>query len=240
MTLKAISTRLTDLDRNIDLALELIRDLEEELLYETDPIKTAKYERDKKRIAEKRHSYQREIEAIQAQAVGGNATSEITNRIDEVTKKLEIIRQEHDDISRELGLLRAAVLGEIGGGHQRLLEPVINLLPAAELSVAQAALAKVDNADLDEREIAEVIDEVRIAANLAVETDLIKEPSMKANLAELADAIEDPKLGIKHKLKLTIPIIPFLISYEGEASWDNTLNLEKAAQWLTGRRKEKA
>jgi hypothetical protein len=43
------------------------------------------------------------------------------------------------------------------------------------------------------------------------------------HLSEVADA---PKLDAKHKLKITVPIIPYLLSYEGEVELKSGLNLE--------------
>ena len=51
-------------------------------------------------------------------------------------------------------------------------------------------------------------------------------------LAELADA---PRMDVKHRLKVTAPIIPLILSYEGEVELGSELNPEAAWQRLVSR-----
>ena len=41
-------------------------------------------------------------------------------------------------------------------------------------------------------------------------------------------------MDAKHKLKVTIPIVPVLLSYEGEIELSSRLNLQELWQQLTG------
>ena len=52
------------------------------------------------------------------------------------------------------------------------------------------------------------------------------------HLSEVADA---PKLDAKHKLKVTVPIIPVILSYEGEVELKSGLNLEAAWKGLVAK-----
>ena len=51
-------------------------------------------------------------------------------------------------------------------------------------------------------------------------------------VTQAADLVEAPGLDVKHKLKLSIPLIPFLLDYEGELEFDAKMNLENAWQAL--------
>ena len=44
--------------------------------------------------------------------------------------------------------------------------------------------------------------------------------------------MDTPALGVAHKLKLTVPIIPFSLGYEGEIQLGSRMNLEMAWEWL--------
>lgn len=233
MATKNINTRLLNLDRNVDLALGLVRDLEEELFYETDPIKRAKYERDKKRVVETLEGHRKEIETLERLSVADkSAGTEVTSQIKSINEKLDSLQSGHEELSHELASLKAQVLQGLGANYGESLEPVVRSLGAANLRAAQTAIERVDSTDLDEREAGEILEAVKTAANHLVKTDLIKEPSLRANISKLAGAIEDSKLELKHRLKMSIPLIPFLLSYEAEASWNNALNLEKATKWF--------
>jgi hypothetical protein len=48
----------------------------------------------------------------------------------------------------------------------------------------------------------------------------------------LSDVVEDPKLDVSHKLKVSIPIIPLILSYETEVELKSGLNLKAAWQRL--------
>jgi len=51
----------------------------------------------------------------------------------------------------------------------------------------------------------------------------------------LSDVVEDPKLDVNHKLKVSIPIIPLILSYETEVELKSGLNLKAAWQRLKAR-----
>lgn len=44
--------------------------------------------------------------------------------------------------------------------------------------------------------------------------------------------VSAPELSVKHKLKVTIPIVPLLLGYEGEVELNSRLNLEASWQAL--------
>jgi hypothetical protein len=48
----------------------------------------------------------------------------------------------------------------------------------------------------------------------------------------LSDVVDDPKLDVTHKLKVSIPIIPLILSYETEVELKSGLNLKAAWQRL--------
>lgn len=233
MTAKDINTRLLDLDRNVDLALGLVRDLEEELFFETDPIKRAKYERDKKRVVESLEGHRKEIQTLERLAVVDRSPgSEIVFQIKSINQKLDSLQTDHEELSHEVAFLKVQVLQKLGTSYRELLEPVVRSLGTTNLRATQMAIERVDSSELDVREVEQILEEVKTAAHGLVKTDLIEESSLRANISKFVEAIEDPKLELKHKLKMSIPIIPFLLSYEAEASWNNALNLEKATKWF--------
>jgi hypothetical protein len=52
---------------------------------------------------------------------------------------------------------------------------------------------------------------------------------------KVSGIIADPKLNSNHKLKYSIPIIPLILSYEGEVELKSGLNLKKVWQNLKAR-----
>jgi hypothetical protein len=57
--------------------------------------------------------------------------------------------------------------------------------------------------------------------------------SLVRQAEQVAEAIEEPGLTVAHKLKVSLPIIPTVLSYEGEVSLGQRMNLEATWQHLT-------
>ena len=53
---------------------------------------------------------------------------------------------------------------------------------------------------------------------------------MMTEAKSLSEVVDDPKLDVTHKLKVSIPIIPLILSYETEVGLKSGLNLKAA--WL--------
>lgn len=85
-----------------------------------------------------------------------------------------------------------------------------------------------DQAEYVLLELREVLGEIR-KRELKLPSNVSIDP-----LAELVDA---PKLDVAHKLKFTLPLIPFILDYEAEIQLGSVLNLEAAWTWLISKAK---
>lgn len=56
----------------------------------------------------------------------------------------------------------------------------------------------------------------------------IADRQLAAAVQHAAEVVSAPGLDVKHKLKVTIPILPALVAYEGEMELGGGLNLEEA------------
>lgn len=52
------------------------------------------------------------------------------------------------------------------------------------------------------------------------------------NIERISEVINEPRMDVRHKLKITIPIIPVLLACEGELELSSGMNLETAWQGL--------
>jgi hypothetical protein len=75
-------------------------------------------------------------------------------------------------------------------------------------------------------------------AELNIRTTQIGDQQLAETVRQAAELASAPDLDIKHKLKVTIPIVPVLLSYEGAFELGSRLNLEEAWRawqgWITG------
>ncbi len=60
-------------------------------------------------------------------------------------------------------------------------------------------------------------------------------PQLVSQAEKVSEIIADPKIDSNHKLKYSIPIIPSILSYEGEIELKGGLDLKKAWQSLKAR-----
>ncbi len=60
-------------------------------------------------------------------------------------------------------------------------------------------------------------------------------PHLMSEVEKVSGIVNDPKLDSNHKLKYSIPIIPLILSYEGEVELKSGLNLKNAWKSLKAR-----
>ena len=61
---------------------------------------------------------------------------------------------------------------------------------------------------------------------------ILGDPTITDALEQVAETVAAPQLDVKHRLMITLPIIPLILSYEGEIELNSGLNLEAAWQRL--------
>ena len=80
-----------------------------------------------------------------------------------------------------------------------------------------------------------------VAANQVSESEMLEMlavlesriPSLPANSqAEIAGIIKSPELDTRHKITVTLPIVPFLINYEGELELGTGFNIKSAWEFV--------
>ena len=104
--------------------------------------------------------------------------------------------------------LLIAVIGD--GGFQ---------MTQAELTTA------VNESRIQEGDVAELLQAISDLRN-----NLPAEHTAANMLQSLSPIIDDPKANVSNRLKVTLPIIPFLLLYEGEYELSSGVNLRAILQ----------
>lgn len=106
---------------------------------------------------------------------------------------------------------------------QKTVEAITQTIGYEHISneIAQQAI------DIIKKAIVDVGEGVQETANIPHEVKIAQ------------DIVDAPNLDVQHKLKLTIPIVPFLVSYEGEMGVGSKLNLEALWERMRGWLKQK-
>jgi hypothetical protein len=60
-------------------------------------------------------------------------------------------------------------------------------------------------------------------------------PSLPLSQAAVGEIIKAPELDARHKLKVTLPIVPFLVDYEGELELGSGFNIKSGWEQLVAK-----
>lgn len=126
--------------------------------------------------------------------------------------------------------VRAAVQDEIARTREALMQQsdenlrtVLQHLTDAQVTIVQTLSQGIRETRFSEDEMGGLLQAIREVK----EGNSSGNPALAAELNKLPDIFEDTKLGVAHKLKLSLPIIPLLLSYEGELNLNSGTNISK-------------
>lgn len=212
--------RLTDLLDNITQDQKLLKEFEEALTVEDNPRTLKKYKKEIKRQQESIDNYKQEYTELEQQLTGistpqilvvGNQLQIIENQLQQIDAKLNIVLIKQDSL-----LLRYQV------SEQAILRVFIEQLNQTQLAFTENMLNAVAANQVSESEMLQM---------LAVLESRI--PSLPASSqAEIAEIIKSPELDTRHKITVTLPIVPFLINYEGELELGTGFNIKSAWEFI--------
>ena len=117
-----------------------------------------------------------------------------------------------------------AKLNVLLSGQVAIYEDLLNQLDATQLALTQKLQDALDTNQVSEPQIQQM---------LAVLEERI--PSLPPSQAAIAEVIKDPELDAKHKLKVTLPIVPMLVEYEGELELGSGFNIKSAWEQLVAK-----
>ncbi|AFW95553.1 MULTISPECIES: hypothetical protein [Nostocales] len=208
--------RLTDLLDHITQDQKLLKEFEEALTVEDNPRTLKKYKKEIKRQQESIDNYKQEYTELEQQLTGiptpqiqvvGNQLQIIENQLQQIDAKLNIVLIKQDSL-----LLRYEA------SEQAILRVFIEQLNQTQLAFTENMLNAVAANQVSESEMLEML--------AFIESRI---PSLPANSqAEIAEIIKSPELDARHKITVTLPIVPFLINYEGELELGTGFNIKSA------------
>ena len=209
--------RLTDLLDHITQDQKLLKEFEEALAVEDNPRTLKKYKKEIKRQQESIDNYKQEYTELEQQLIGIS-----TPQIQVVGNQLQIIENQLQQIDAKLNIVlinQDSLLIRYQASEQAILRVFIEQLNQTQLAFTENMLNAVAANQVSKSEMLAVL-ESRI-------------PSLPANSkAEIAEIIKSPELDTRHKITVTLPIVPFLINYEGELELGTGFNIKSAWEFV--------
>ncbi|NJL63875.1 MAG: hypothetical protein HC903_21135 [Methylacidiphilales bacterium] len=215
--------RLQDLEDNIAKDQELLKDFEDELRYETHPKIIARYNRDIKRLRESVTGYQQEYNELQQELTGQSSAQmqEMGNQLQEMDTKLNILLSSQVAIYENLDQMRQNLLLRYDATEQATIKAVTQQFNQNQLVLTQNLLDALETNQVSEQQMQQM---------LAVLEERV--PALPPSQAAVAEIIKAPELDARHKLKVTLPLVPFLVDYEGELELGSGFNIKSAWEQL--------
>ena len=221
--------RLQDLENNIQQDLALCKEYEDTLRYEEDPRRKAKYKREIASLMASATKYQRDLNELK------NNVSQITVNNSETNIKLESIETQLGILTNTqvamcdfLSNFRQEILSQYKAGELNIVESITNKLEDNQLITVKLILTALAKEQISEVEINQILDGTQQALKVLEKRNI----NLPAEQKALAEVFSDPKLDAKHRLKVAIPIIPFILTYEGQIELGNGVNLKSVWQNL--------
>jgi len=233
-----IELRIQQLSDNIRQDLDLLKGYEDELRYETDPRRLARYRREIVRQRESLSRYRQEYDELRVQGTGGvpAGMQDTADMLHQMDAKLDGLLSGQKVIQDDLKDFRKTLLARFDASEQTLISAIVDRLDQNQLATVQSILDGMEANRVPESELQETLNTVQqslleIKQNEAGDYD----SKMVRDIGSLADVVDDPGLDVSHKLKVSLPIIPLILSYEGEVGLKSGVNLKVAWEGLTAR-----
>jgi len=150
----------------------------------------------------------------------------------EVEAKLNVLLAGQTSLHDRLEVLSESLLARFAQSERHLVAAITTQLGQERLAEVDAVLAGLDTLHSHDARLAAALDTVEdllTALSQAAETS---PDALPAEIAQIEEILGEPTLDLRHKLKLAVPIIPWLLTYEGEVDLGESVNLEAAWQAL--------
>ena len=234
--------RIQQLADNIRKDMDLLEDYEDELRYETDPRRLARYRREIERQRESLTRYQQEYDELRGQ-VTGEPSAEMQDTADilrQMDTKLDGLLSGQKFIQDDLKDFRKTLLARFDASEQTIISTIVQRLDQNQSATVQSILDVMDTQHVPENELQETLNVIQQALSEIKQKEAgYYDSQLLRDVGNLSEVVDDPKLDVNHKLKVSVPIIPLILSYETEVGLKSGLNLKAAWQrskaWVRGK-----
>ena len=233
-----IELRTQQLANNIRKDMDLLEDYEDELRYETDPRRLARYRREIERQRESLSRFQQEYDDLQKQVIGEPPAEmqETEDQLRQMNDKLDDLLGGQKVMQDDLKDFRKILLARFDANEQAIISTIVQRLDQSQLATVQSILAGIETHSLLESELQETLNAVQQSLSEIKQNKTgMYDSQVVSESKNLSEMVDDPKLDVSHKLKVSVPIIPLILTYETEVGLKSGLNLKAAWEGLTAR-----
>lgn len=225
-----IDLRLKDLDDNIKQDLALLKKYEDTSRFEDEPRRKAKYQREIEQLRESANRYEQELDELKRQIISGPTvhTQTVASQLQQLHTKLDRLSAGQKAIYENINHLRQGLLTRYKASEQNIIAAITEQLDRDQITTLSTILDALEAEQVSEGEMQNILQSIHLSLT-TLQQQGIALPAEQETLAELINA---PEVDIKHRLKVSLPIIPFLLGYEGELELGTGVELKAVWQKL--------
>jgi hypothetical protein len=215
--------RLIDLDDHIKKDLELLKQYEDLLRHEDDPRRSAKYQNEIGKLKASADRYRQEYESLQLSFNQQSYPEEssLKNQLNTIQEGINKLQTGQRVIYNNITSLQFNILSRFDEAERRIISTILLGIDESELKIVNLIVDALERSQLSADEIRQItsISEVAIGKLSKYTTGEDSQGIIKL--------LKSPELENKHKIMLTIPIIPMLLSYETELEIGSGVNISQ-------------
>jgi hypothetical protein len=223
--------RIRHLQDNIQKDLHLLKEYEDTLRLEDDPRRRAKYRREIEQLRKSAASYKSEYDELQIQVADKPSVTmqNVGTQLQQMDAKLDTLLEGQKTIQDNLVDMRKTIVARFNANEQTIIATIVDRLDEEQLVNTQAVLDSLVIGQFTENELQDTLVAVRDSLNeIRQRETFLFDSLLTSEIENMSDVVDESKLDVSHKLKVTVPIIPFILSYEGEMGLKSGMNLESA------------
>lgn len=210
------SEELARLEVRIRRARALLNEYEEILDTSSDPRERARCNRAIGELKKSIDRYAQEYKNLKAQLNSKDVTDQnLHKQLKQISKDLDALKSGQNNILWELEKTKQIVVSHYDLSQRRFILRITEQLSHDQLKVVQLLLLYIEDAHLPEAEVGEML--------LLVKQHI---SSLPPEQLEALEVIKAPELDIRHRLKVCLPLIPFILDYEGEVEIGSGFNIK--------------
>ena len=224
-----IEIRLQHLEDNIRQDQDLLKEYEDTLRYEDDPLRKAKYTRQIQQLKESANRYQNEYDELRVKITGETVQMHnVAIQLQDINTRLDRLSAGQKAIYENINHLRQGLLARYNAGEKNIIAAITERMDQGQISMIACVLDALEADQVSEAEMQYMLQGIQPSITILQQRGTALPPAQQ----ELAEIMNAPGLDFKHRVKVGIPIIPFILDYEGELELGTGINLKAAWQSL--------
>lgn len=220
-----ITQRLTDLEDNIKQDSALLKNYEDELRYEDEPRRKAKYNRAIEQLRESASRHQQEYDQLY-QHITGESTVQMHSvaiQLEEVNNRLDRLSAGQKAIYANINNLRQGLLAHYEAGEKNIISAITYQLNESQMTTISALLDAIEANKVSDAEMENILPSIQEGLSILQQRGI----TLTGSQEEIVQVINAPQMDFKHRLKVAVPLIPFILDYEGELELGTGINLKE-------------